>query len=67
MGQNFDDYPDFQPKITLPKHFYPITKKPNIKEPLLDKKKHAFLSQISCKVKRVDQKFKDLQKRIVCF
>ena len=21
MGQNFDDYPDFQPKITHPKHF----------------------------------------------
>ena len=20
MGQNFDDYPDFQPKITHPKH-----------------------------------------------
>ena len=21
MGQNFDDYPDFQPKITHPKYF----------------------------------------------
>ena len=23
MGQNFDDYPGFQPKITHPKHFCP--------------------------------------------
>jgi hypothetical protein len=23
MGQNFDDYPGFQPKITQPKHFSP--------------------------------------------
>ena len=23
MGQNFDDYPSFQPKITQPKHFSP--------------------------------------------
>ena len=29
MDRNFDDYPDFQPKITQPKHLPPVSKIPS--------------------------------------